>query len=114
MNAAVSCYIGDTTFDVSFSGDVQQATGSDGIWTTLTGDGKIIITSYQSGSSTHIASNYNDQATSIRSQDPLSLKASNSYTYGYELKVYYAPYTDGIPTLTNQAGNVTFAIDCSK
>lgn len=115
VNATVSCFIGETTFDVSISGDVPSPTGDNGIWTTLTGDGKTIITSYQGQASTpHIAMNYNDQAGAIRPGGPTTLKASNTSTYGYELNVYYAPYTDGMPSLANSIGNVSFAIDCSK
>lgn len=61
-----------------------------------------------------IAYNFNDQVTSIRSGGPVTLKASNASTYGYELKAYGAPYTDNTPSLSNQIGNVSFAIDCSK
>ena len=112
VNATVSCYIGETTFDVSISGDVPSPTGDNGIWTTLTGDGKTTIISYQGQASTpHIAMSYDDQVGAIRSGGPTTLKASNTTTYGYELNVYYAPYTDGMPSLSNSIGNVSFAID---
>lgn len=38
--------------------------------------------------------------------------ASGTSTYFYEIKAYAAPFTNGIPSLSNQIGNVSFATDC--
>lgn len=114
INTTTKCNTGDSTFDIEVSGDVTTTSYSDGVWTTLTGNGQTIIVSYDQGnypSSIHIAYNFNDQVSSIRSGS-ISLQTSGSTTYGYEIKAYSAPFTNGTPSLSNQIGNVSFATDC--
>ena len=115
INTTTKCATGDSTFDIEVSGDVKAASSSDGVWTTLTGNGQTIIVSYNQGnypSTTHISYNFNDQVSSIRTGGPITLQTSVPQTYEYEIKAYSAPSNLGTPSLSNQIGNVTFATDC--
>ena len=114
INVTTKCSPGDSTFNIEMSGDVISG-DSNGIWTTLTGDGRTIIVSYDSGngsSAAHIGFNFSGQVTSIRAELPISLKTSGSTTYGYEIKAYSAPFTYSTPNLSTQIGGVRFATDC--
>lgn len=114
INVTTKCSTGDATFAIEMSGDVVAGQGN-GVWTTLTGNGRIIVVSYDMGngsSPSHIAYNFNSQVTSIRGEPSITLQTSGSTTYGYEIKAYGAPETYGMPSLSNQIGNVTFATDC--
>lgn len=114
ITVTTECPLGSPTFGIKMSGNV--VTGSeDGVWTTLRGDDRAIVVSYDQGngqSPIHIAYNFDDQVNSIRGEQPINLNTSISTTFGYEIKAYGAPQTHGTPNLSNQIGSVKFATDC--
>lgn len=114
VDVTTSCNEKDPTFDITVSGSVPAQNDPNGIWTTLTDENGTIIIAYQDGDSTNLGFSFNDTVTSIRGEPSKQLITTTpSWTYGYELKIYSAPFTEGKPNLTNQLGNVMFATACN-
>lgn len=110
-------------FNVQISGTVTQhdPSSSNGIWTTLTGNGVTIVTSYDGGGNAPdqakgvVINSINGTISPIRGGNVMNLKITDpAGTYEYELKVYEAPFTAGTPAFTNPIGNVSFATDCGR
>lgn len=117
INATTICNPNSqSSFNVQISGNIPLQNQNSGVWTTLTGNGSTIITSYNAGGSSTVTvalNSINGSIASIREGNPITLQISNNTTtYGYELKVFEAPFTTGTPNLNNQIGNVSFATDC--
>lgn len=117
INVTTKCLSGDSTFDIEAEGIVTAGQGN-GIWTTLTGNGRTIFVSTNQGgnlSPSQIAFPINDQATSIRGELPIILHTSSATrTYGYEIKAFAAPLTGDKPSFFGQdpIAEVRFATDC--
>ncbi|MBI2011914.1 hypothetical protein HYS91_04050 [Candidatus Daviesbacteria bacterium] len=114
MTLTVSCYHGESTFDIEFHGSVKTKAYDDGVWGIISGGNPSpFYFLYQSGNypnSVDVGGAYNDHVGGIRGQGNLQL--SSTLGSNYEMRFYSAPFTNGTPTLNNLLGNVNFAADC--
>lgn len=82
--------------------------GNNGYWVTLTEEeiNETIIVLYSNSS---VNFSFDDEVTSIRNQPSLKLYGDGR---NYTIKAYKAPYTIGMPNLSNPFWEKTLSVDC--